>query len=1239
MQIDKKYFVSNDSLLDSDSADFSVSQNAWVNMENFRTGTPDIGGVTGAVESILGTELISSQEEEYIAIGSCPDDENQRFFTFYYSPIGNHKIDCCYSNTNTIYTVLKSEDVVGGLNFTKEPIHSSAIISNLLSWVDGYNNEPRKINVDSGIKAYDSNFETDAHPYSLPINFSEITLIKPTAPYSPNIQKKVDQSFVNNFIANQSFQFGYRFVYYDGEIAVIGGYSNASKLNYQTEKYNYISITMDSNQVIPDSVRLVQLIVRVQDGTVTGGDYATIIKTWNKEISSELAEINNQNAATSQLSFNFYNNITGEVIPTSDVLRPFDNVPIYSQTMEVAKYRQFLANNTEGYDTPKITSLGASLTNLIEPNNTTIPTLAYVAGTGFNQGNTQGESWWYNAILVQVPGYSQWYAIASTEQYSYGTIDPPIPIPPPSSVPLSGLVFKGNNFDEFYANVVPSGYAPANDFNSYVFPTNPGFYVSITDINATAYSAFPQLSSYKLGIVFYDYAMRKCGVVNKTSYSGFNTIGVFTHMTFQTTYPHTVTISNYAGTAVNVGDIIMIDDGSSVYEFTIESSTLNTNGDFDFSVLENVGNIPMTFASMTISRRASLDISTPARTWNPYMFGGIQWQLDNTNSLEEIPDWAYYYSVVSTLNLRTRFLVQAFSNSVCYATKNTNGEYVFNSSNYNYNPTAVAIGVQLDSLSFAGLGYVYSEGDVCILTRDDNEVFELPIIGQSGNYVIVKILNIGSTSNRSFMVELYTPYKTSTQEPYYETGEIYKVINPATSQRQYNTISGVLLADTFFISRSFQSNTYWANAMCPNDLYYKRWDTDASKPNFITDIGQSENTTAICWSDTITTGTRVNGTSTFRLGSRTFVSDECGAINKLILTSKVQDAGQGMVMLAVSVNETSSLYLGETQIIDNTGATQFFSGSSDVVGTINILKGSFGTTNPEAVVEFRGQVYYPDASKGVWVQYSSNGLFPISNYKTMRFWKSFFKQYLSMTKEQIEFFGGRPYIFTAVDGSHLELLISIPRLLEESPKGYLPDYQEIPYPFDMWDGQAKTIVFCLDNTNQQSHWQGAYSFSPELFTTIGNSLYGYKNGNLWQHNSSSSYNTFYGEYHPSRIMFVSNALPQSPKVYNNIKVHASKKPSLTYFYNDFPYLQITDLLEDDYRDFEGIYYASLYRNKMIPLGESHGVMQYSQEGLLTFEKMRNVAMKVMLEFSPSKSFVELKFAEIGYDISSNSPSQ
>ena len=1265
MENEKKYFLSQDSMLDGDSADFTVPTNAWVNMENARTGSTD-AGVIGTVESIGSTTLISSPQPSvtYIAIGTADDVENQRFVTFYYNVnTSNHKIECCYSSTETIYTVLRSQDVTGGLNFTKEPIHSAKISNGILSWVDSTNNEPRKINIESGIKYYHAGFTTNAHVYSMPLNFSEITMIKPPPVLAPNISKRpqdadgnnqYDPLFLNNQIQYDSFQFAFQYTYYDNETTVVGAYSQSSKINSSNyglfKAPNFIQVIMDSAQFIPNTVKLVRLIVRIDDGVNQNSTSAVSVKTWDRSISSEATEIANQNNASSQLSFNFYNNISGETIPTDDVLRPFDNVPIYSETHEVAKNRYFLANNTEGYDTPKQTSLYISTAGLAYPENVT-QDFAYYRwywSTG-SLPTPVPERWGFNGYFVNgtFNNLTGWHFINNAAYYSFtgdGTPAAAIPIIN-TSIAENSLIYCGTttaSLNNKIRNIIAPGRSIA--YAVYPFyeykPTNDGIKgnASIpTVLGQKIYNVYPQLSTYKFGVVFYDYAMRKCGVAPRGVGTGVNNVfSISVHTASVTIRGRTKTYLQFAqnvSTRILIGNTIVISGGSAIdgtYRVDDVGYTVAAGPfpDRDVEVFPEPPTMTSyTTVTVTVYGIAGLDITTPARNFAySSAVNGLSWSLNNALATTEIPEWAYYYSVVRTLNLRTRFFIQGFDNASKYVTRDVDGNNKFDTTTYSAF-TTTGIGINVTSLSNAGLGYVYSQGDICILIREDNVSWQIPVIGQEGNYVILQPQEIGALNPvKKFIFEIYSPYRASEQEPYYELGEIYPVLSPKTISRQYFITNGFLPPDTYVFNRSFSGNTYYANAMSPNDLFYKRWDTDAGKSNFVTKIGQSVKGSSISWGDVYIPGTQVNGTSTFRLGGSATTPEDAGTISKLQLTSKIQN--EGTVMLSICTNETNSMYLGETQITDSTGGTQFFSANSAVISTINTLKGSFGTVNPEAVVEFRGNVFYPDANRGIWVQYSANGLFPISSYKMTRFWKLFFKQYLSMTKNQIEALGGRPYIFTTVDASHMELLISIPKLLVNPPKGYLPDYPSEAYPFDIWDGKGKTVVFCLENIGVQPHWQGAYSFNPEQLLCIQNKLYSNKNGALWLHNQTSSYNNFYGTQYLSKIMIIANKLPQRPKVYNNISVESNMKPLFTYFYNDYPNLQTSDLDESDFRDLEGVFYATLYRNKIVPTNSG-----YTTDGLLTFEKLRNVAMKVMIEFNSTSVPLELKFVNIGYQVS------
>lgn len=1238
MQNEKKYFLSSDSMLDADSADFVVPQNAWVNMQNARTGSTD-KGVIGTVESIGSTKLISSPQPSvtFIAIGTADDVENKRFVTFYYNKYDstNHKIECCYTDTDIIYTVLLSSQVTGGLKFTSEPIHSAKITNGILSWVNGNNNEPRKINIESGIKTNNPSFPTTAQPYSFPLNFSEITMIKPPPIFCPNISKAYDSIFLNNLIQYNSFEFSFQYQYYDSETTVPGSYSPSSKLNFPSENFNYINVSMDGAERIPSTVKIVRLVCRIGDGTNQGGSDAVVIKTWDKSISSEASEITAQNNNT-PLSYNFYNNITGENLAQDDVLRPFDNVPVYSQTHEVAKNRYFLGNNTEGYTTPGVTSLTAAMSNIQTISQTTqqYQLYEYAFGTGTNSTwFSVGERWGFSGILINgnINGNNGWFLLTSYYTISFDGFVPSAPSAPPSSLSVSGLTYLSATFSGILIklrNLFASGRSVFYP-KFYYFQT--GFYnkfITITGLSNNTYQVFPQRSTYKFGVVFYDYAMRKCGVVPRTTTGNQLLYSLTSNVSTLIGATKRIIFSTAITQYMNVSDQITISGGTPMdgtYTITgiVNSQSINVSVNVPFTLTP-------TAATIEVYRYSTQDLTTPPRDYAyTNAIGGINWSLSNTSALTEIPSWAYYYSVVRTLNLRTRFFIQGFDNSARYVTRNATGEYNFDNFTYNTYST-VGIAINTSSLKKPGLGYQFQEGDTCILLKNDNSSWTLPIIGQDGNYIILKAQDIGALNAPvpTFSFEIYSPYQASEQEPYYEMGEIYAVQNPTTSSRAYSVLTNYFNGDAYVFLRNYANIDYYANAMSPNDLYYKRWDTDAAKTNFITKIGQQQKTTSISWSDTYVAGTQINGTSTFRALNETTVPQDCGSISKLQLTSKIQ--AEGTVMLSICTNETNSMYLGETQITDSTGAVQFFTAnSSQIISTINTLKGSFGTVNPEAVTEFRGSVYFCDANKGVWVQYSSNGLFPISNYKMTRFWKLFFQRYLSPAgKQEMAANGIRPYIFTTVDASHMELLISIPKIYQVPPSGYLPDYPSTINPFDIYDGLGKTMVFCLENTGIQAHWQGSYSFNPEAFMCIQNKLYSIYNGALYLHNQTDTYNSFYGVQYPSRIMIISNQLPQRPKVYNNLSIEGNMKPSFTYFYNNYPYVQTSDLADIDYRDFEGIFYATIYRNKITPTATG-----YTSNGLLTGEKLRNVAMKIMLEFTVSTVPLELKFVNIGYQIS------
>jgi len=1118
---------------DFDSAFYAVKPNKWVNASNIRTLTTDFGE-TNTVES-LGANVLKNNPQlpagTNVFIGHAVDESGSRIVYFIWNSNGNHAIFCYDVLSEVIYLVLANSQVTGGLNFGKNNIiHSTRYVNGCIYWTDELN-EPRRIDVDAGIKLNQPSYITTKAPYVAPLSQSVISIIR-RQPGLPPTQTKIYQttpSVTNNFIAKEAFLFCYRYVYRNYETSTLSALSMLCNYNGNSDLFNRVDVAIPFAERIEQDVIQIDLVaVYLQTNTYQ------IINSWLTSNAADAAAIAAHNAGTTQLTFPFYNDTIGITLDQAYSVKPFDSVPLICKTLETAKNRLFLANNKMGYTAPSITSLAPSFTlTTYDPNVISNPTgewilLKYrdiISGTGD-----------YSRYLLRTTTPLGTESPAPTYYYEYSSPVPPFPI----SVNESDLTFVGSN-----AVQIANHYGQFYPFN--ISFTDQGVSaVIVTGATPTSNvigKAFKSDAPYQLSITFYDNAGRKCGLVT------------------------------------NSNCIVRIPDTGLLSDQYVVS---------------------------------------------------LSWALSNSNALIEIPDWAYYYSVNITKCLRTRYFIQCIG-QVIYAKKDTSNVYTFTTTTYSTDLAGVAI--DLTFLQSNSMGYSFQEGDIVKLVIGTNE-YILSIIDQAAQYIICQLQDVGNFATATTgLFEIYTPYKRQSNEPNYEIGELFQVVNPTTNTRSYGTLNGVINGDVYLIRRTNNTSNYIAEAMNIQDKFYQNWFTDSGRPNFIDTIGQQQKSGSISYSNTFIQGSKTNGLSTFDALDTKDIYPECGVLQKLQLTSKV--AGEiGSIMLGICTKETVSLYMGETQVMSNV-SNAFVAQSDSVIGTINVLKGTFGTRRPESVVEVRGNVFWVDDINGKVVQYSANGLFPISNYEASKFWKLFCAQFNSMTQDQIEALGDRPFIFATVDPHNWELLISVPKTLAVPPKGYLPDYPNEVYPFDIWDGQGKTMVYKLNA--QPNHWSGSYPFNPEGMVYIQNKVFSAKQGQLYEHNSDVFPCMYYGQLVKARIMFTLNQIPNRPKVYNNVSVEGNMRPSLVYLRSE-PGLvdvekfdlqeQASDLMDFDFEDKEGNLYASIYRNKLQPTATGMNL-----NGLLTGDKMRALALLCMLEFDPKSSPLELRFVTFGFSIS------
>lgn len=179
---------------------------------------------------------------------------------------------------------------------------------------------------------------------------------------------------------------------------------------------------------------------------------------------------------------------------------------------------------------------------------------------------------------------------------------------------------------------------------------------------------------------------------------------------------------------------------------------------------------------------------------------------------------------------------------------------------------------------------------------------------------------------------------------------------------------------------------YSAEAMNPSDDYFLNWIQITGRPNLVPDDVSAQNKlTGIVFSETKIPGSKVNGLSKFSALDEDRLDDATGPLRTLNITSKTQSTGT--VMLAISENETTSIYLGESQLQQASSGSQFLSVTKGVIGTKNSLQGSFGTTHPESVVINEGKAYWFDLKNATVVKYDSNGLKAIGDVKMKTYFK------------------------------------------------------------------------------------------------------------------------------------------------------------------------------------------------------------------------------------------------------------
>jgi len=338
-----------------------VPAGEYIDALNIRMGSTEVSEV-GTIENTVGnlplttlsyngTDLSSDAR----CIGAYEDGANETIYWMVhdpnYAPSPTGKIDMLVSVnvlTSTLTYHLISTDDGGGVNTTLNfnPTYLITAINkvdNLLFFTDDYN-APRFINVkrsyatpDGGYIDYNGDPALFAEALQV---IKKPPLESPTVvPYITNNQ---EQYMLDRFIC-----FGYRYRYADNE------YSATSQWSDIAFAPNSFEFSLDSalNEGMTNVFNAATITYNTGGPLVVGIDLlfkeanSNLIKVIEKLNKAELGLGNNAIA-----TYNFVNSKIFTVLPETEILRLYDNVPRFAKAQTVMGNRLMYGNYVEGYN-------------------------------------------------------------------------------------------------------------------------------------------------------------------------------------------------------------------------------------------------------------------------------------------------------------------------------------------------------------------------------------------------------------------------------------------------------------------------------------------------------------------------------------------------------------------------------------------------------------------------------------------------------------------------------------------------------------------------------------------------------------------------------------------------------------------------------------------------------------------------------------------------------------------------
>lgn len=440
--------------------------------------------------------------------------------------------------------------------------------------------------------------------------------------------------------------------------------------------------------------------------------------------------------------------------------------------------------------------------------------------------------------------------------------------------------------------------------------------------------------------------------------------------------------------------------------------------------------------------------------------------------------------------------------------------------------------VQINSIVFKGDNTSVDNGGVFQKTSPSANTFKIKgtsdgrdtVFNPKSGFLNAKV-TLRTTSG--FMV-FETLGKESDDVIFYETPEVFPVIDGEHVYNGSNVVNGVhKLSNTF----NCFSQGNGAESYQIRDAFNEKYVRIDYLPTAVSEDGFMETNRPmdITYSGVYNSSSKVNKLNVFNLFNLNFKDDidkSYGPIYKI--------KGNETNLQVFQEDKDSQVFYGK-DILYNADGSGNLSQISEVLGIQDLYMGDYGiSTHSDSYDLYGNTCYHTDVKRGVVIKKSNNGLFEASSQGMRSYFKSLFRD------NKIDHINGK---------------------YDQYNDFYVLNIQ--------YDNFSKYVTWVYSDI--YDGWLGKMTFNPEDMIRVDNKFFAFKNGEIYEHNSNSARNTFFGVAYPSKFTFNFSQSPSERKTYKVLEIEGTDAWKVKVKTDlDNGYVNVSDFEKK-----EGLFYAYL----------------------------------------------------------------